>query len=335
MESIEQNINILLDGGLIEEPQEFCDFSLDEQIEQIASKGIEANKLSNRYIPVVQKSVCYIVLIVLINEDNEVLMMQEAKKSCAGQWYLPAGRMEPGESIIQAAKRELEEETGLDFEPTTLISVESAQGSWYRFVLTGKVVGGSLKTVANADSESLQAKWVDDLNELSLRATDILSIVEKARSFHEHNEEQWHDNLLPVQKAHNKLYLRVVLIIRKRLNNRIHVLVSEKEVPHLPVCEINPIRSIHSTLKRYVQSIFGNEMPPHKPHGILTVEHDGMPCEEHDGLGLTLLVSIKNPLEDVGVINDKYTWLEVSKHLGQKLLSRISKNMAVQFNVVR
>lgn len=83
------------------------------------------------------------------------------------------------------------------------------------------------------------------------------------------------------------------------------------------------------------QSIFGNEMPPHKPHGILTLEHNGMPCEEHDGLGLTLLVSIKNPLEDVGIINSKYTWLEMSKHLGQKLLSRISKNMAVQFNVVR
>lgn len=36
---------------------------------------------------------------VLFNEDGEVLMMQEAKSSCAGQWYLPAGRMEPGEDI--------------------------------------------------------------------------------------------------------------------------------------------------------------------------------------------------------------------------------------------
>lgn len=26
-------------------------------------------------------------------------MMQEAKHSCAGQWYLPAGRVEPGEDI--------------------------------------------------------------------------------------------------------------------------------------------------------------------------------------------------------------------------------------------
>lgn len=50
-------------------------------------------------MPVVKNNVTYIVMAVLFNEDGEVLMMQEAKSSCAGQWYLPAGRMEPGEDI--------------------------------------------------------------------------------------------------------------------------------------------------------------------------------------------------------------------------------------------
>lgn len=36
---------------------------------------------------------------VLIDDEGKVLMMQEAKRSCAGQWYLPAGKMEPGEDI--------------------------------------------------------------------------------------------------------------------------------------------------------------------------------------------------------------------------------------------
>lgn len=51
---------------------------------------------------------------------------QEAKSSCAGQWYLPAGRMEPGEDIVEAVKREVLEETGIHFEPSTLLLVESA-----------------------------------------------------------------------------------------------------------------------------------------------------------------------------------------------------------------
>lgn len=42
----------------------------------------------------------YIVVGVLINDDGEVLMMQEAKSSCAGKWYLPAGHLEPGEDIL-------------------------------------------------------------------------------------------------------------------------------------------------------------------------------------------------------------------------------------------
>lgn len=32
--------------------------------------------------------------------DGKVLMIQEAKRSCRGQWYLPAGRMEKNESIV-------------------------------------------------------------------------------------------------------------------------------------------------------------------------------------------------------------------------------------------
>ena len=60
------------------------------------------------------------------------------------------------------------------------------------------------------------------------------------------------------------LLLRTVILIRKKTNNRMHVLVSEKTAAHLPVCEINPVRSVHSTLKKYMTEIFGAEIPPHK-----------------------------------------------------------------------
>ena len=34
--------------------------------------------------------------------------------------------MEPGEEVTEAAIREVKEETGLDFEPSTLLSIEAA-----------------------------------------------------------------------------------------------------------------------------------------------------------------------------------------------------------------
>ena len=40
--------------------------------------------------------------------------------------------MEPGEDIVEASKREVLEETGMNFDPTTLILVEVAGGNWYR-----------------------------------------------------------------------------------------------------------------------------------------------------------------------------------------------------------
>lgn len=44
-------------------------------------------------------NVCYIVCGVVV-EGGRVLMVQEAKPSCRGKWYLPAGRMERNESIV-------------------------------------------------------------------------------------------------------------------------------------------------------------------------------------------------------------------------------------------
>lgn len=329
---IEHNIELVIHGKAVEDSDDFCDYTIEDQNEVAVAKGVKPS-VSSDFRPVVRKSVTYIVMGVLINDDGEVLMMQEAKSSCAGQWYLPAGRMEPGEDIEEAAKREVFEETGIEFEPTTLLMIECASGSWYRFVLTGKVIGGLLKTPANADSESLQALWVKDLGELSFRARDILPVIERAREYQCGSNIPWHKPILPSVRPHSHLLMRLVVIVRKRSNNRVHVLVSEKADPHLPVCSINPSRSIYSTLKKYMQEVFGSELPPHKPHGVLSMEHSGKPMHEHDGVCLTILVSVRSALEDISLI-DSYTWLELSTGVGNAILDRVSKNMTVPLNVI-
>lgn len=89
--------------------------------------------------------------------------------------------MQKGETICEATVREVLEETGLQIECTTLLTVECAGGNWLRFVLTGLVVGGNLKTPAQADQESLQAKWIANLEELTLRSMDITHLIDRAR----------------------------------------------------------------------------------------------------------------------------------------------------------
>lgn len=288
-------------------------------------------------ILVAGKTVTYIVAVVIFNEDEELLLIQEAKKSCAGKWYLPAGRMEKGENIIEAAMREVLEETGLHVKITTLLAVESASGSWFRFVLTGDITGGELKSPSRADQESLQAKWIGNLDEVTLRSNDIHNIIELGRNYYKRPADStWHKNILPAFKAHQKSYLRVVIAVRKRSNpNRVNILVSEKNCFHFPTVEIHPGRSIHSTLRKFMVELFGSEVPQHRLVGLLSVEHDANDAGSADGGCLTLLVVFKPTIEEVSFIG-KCSWFELSRELSDRLsLIVVSKNSTFPLHVVR
>ncbi|KAL1505911.1 hypothetical protein ABEB36_005360 [Hypothenemus hampei] len=335
-DTVESSLIKVLKGlPLSGEEAEICDFSLEEQNEALETQGIQPS-IDPNYKPILGETVTYIVVCVILNEHGDVLMIQEAKESCAGKWYLPAGRMEKGETIVDACKREVIEETGLECECTTLLMVESASGVWLRFVLTGKIVGGTLKTPAQADGESLQAKWVSNLAELTLRGSDIIHLIEKARAYahaRKTRDPNWHPDQIPSLRSYSQLLLRLVIVVKRKATNRVHILLSERTSWHLPTCQINPGKSFHSTLRRFMVDLFGAEVPTHKPHGLLSVEHD--PKEGKDGACLTLLVSFRAPLEEVPIIG-KCVWHEVSKDLGDKLLHRIvSRNATFQFHVIK
>lgn len=55
--------------------------------------------------------------------DDSVLLIRRGTPPRQGEWSLPGGRIEPGERAMDAALRELREETGVEAEITGLIDV--------------------------------------------------------------------------------------------------------------------------------------------------------------------------------------------------------------------
>lgn len=56
----------------------------------------------------------YLAAVVILDEQKRILLVQEAQPKAYGLWHVPAGKVEPGETFEEAAKREAYEETGLE-----------------------------------------------------------------------------------------------------------------------------------------------------------------------------------------------------------------------------
>jgi len=125
-----------------------------------------------------------IVVGAVIIREREILMVQEAKEKCYGQWNFPAGHLDEGEHIFDAVRRETKEETGYDVELKSLVQIFSSKNERPQLMFFGcDVVGGEIKFDT---SEILDVQWLplDKLFDYDLRIPrgDIEVILERVRT---------------------------------------------------------------------------------------------------------------------------------------------------------
>ena len=116
--------------------------------------------------------------LVVVRKGDRFLLVQESKY---GQpWYLPAGRVEAGESFAVAAVRETLEEAGIPVRVTGLIRIEyspSPAGARMRVIFLAEPTDDT-PPKTEPDDESLGAAWValDDLANYTLRGPEVAEL---------------------------------------------------------------------------------------------------------------------------------------------------------------
>lgn len=98
----------------------------------------------------------------IILKDNKILMVKEANPVCYGKWNFPAGIVDEGEKIQEAAHREILEETGCKVElkgVLPIVSVEAPGGETH--VLIRFVAEILDENIIFDKAEILDAKWFE------------------------------------------------------------------------------------------------------------------------------------------------------------------------------
>ena len=115
----------------------------------------------------------------ILEKEGKILMVQEKKKFCYGKWNIPAGHLDPNETIIEGAIREIREETGCEVKATGVAIVANKvmpDDVLVEIIFSTKLVNEDIRI--NPD-EILDVKWIDKediLNNMDEELRDITFI---------------------------------------------------------------------------------------------------------------------------------------------------------------
>jgi ADP-ribose pyrophosphatase YjhB (NUDIX family) len=116
----------------------------------------------------------------VIIEDGRVLLVKRGHPPLAGEWSIPGGVLELGETLREAAVREAEEETCLTVAPTQLLGVydrvlrDDEGRTLYHYVLVDflcRRVAGEAR--ASGDADELGWYTLEQIGKLALPADTV------------------------------------------------------------------------------------------------------------------------------------------------------------------
>ena len=128
-------------------------------------------------------------VVIVVESGGRYLMTEEERGGKSGPvWYFPSGALEPHETLADAGRREVREETGYDVEPTAVVAIDHGAFTepsgllWWRIVVAARLKTGNRQAVNEPDILCVEWVNVDQLDRLALRSGDARWLCERARS---------------------------------------------------------------------------------------------------------------------------------------------------------
>lgn len=106
----------------------------------------------------------------IVVDAGDLLLIRRGRGPAAGEWSVPGGRVEPGETLAEAVVRELAEETGLEGVCDRLVGWVERIGADRHLVILDFLVTLLERRLPVAGDDAAQAAWVPlpDVAELAL-----------------------------------------------------------------------------------------------------------------------------------------------------------------------
>ena len=127
----------------------------------------------------------------VIFDGDRVLLVQRGHEPLKGEWSLPGGAVELGETLAAAVAREVREETSLDVVVGPVVEVldsirrDAAGRAEYHYVIVDYAcrVRGGTPTDAARGTDAADVRWVpiDELDQYRVTST-AMAVIRKARA---------------------------------------------------------------------------------------------------------------------------------------------------------
>lgn len=131
-----------------------------------------------------KRRVLPVVAAAVMNAGQQILIARRGEhETYAGQWEFPGGKIETGETPVNALVRELKEELGLDVDPASMVSLGKITHAYtpYDVQLEVFIVQWSGQVIVLADHSEMAWVSVSDLQSHNLAPADQ-PFIEKIRA---------------------------------------------------------------------------------------------------------------------------------------------------------